>query len=161
MGAKIRKTTVKDSDYIFNLVNEHTTRQVSFQQEEISRESHDEWFSKMVDSEEVLYFIIESKTTGDPVGQLRVNSEGTVSLTVGENHRGNGYAKYAVRELISYLKKTSELPDLNVLYAYIREQNVRSSKTFVSNDFKKTGTAFLYGNECVIHSLEVNRPSVD
>lgn len=158
MEVKIRKTTIEDSDYIFNLVNEPTTKQVSFKQETISRELHDSWFLDMLKNESVLYFIIENIFTKESVGQLRVNLEGTVSLTIAEKYRGKGYAKSSIKELISYLETTSELPEINVLYAYIREQNIGSSKTFVSNDFKKTGKTFLYGHECIIHSLKLERP---
>lgn len=157
MKVRIRKTTAEDSDYIFNLVSEPTTREVSFNQKVITREQHDIWLSEIINSNSILFFIIESKCTEEAIGQLRVNKEGTVSLTIEEKHRGLGYAQSSVKELIHYLETSSEFPELDVLYAYIRERNVRSSKTFLHVGFKKSGIKNLYGHECIIHSLALNR----
>lgn len=157
MGVKIRKTSLKDSDYIFSLVSEPSTREVSFNQEVITQEQHDTWFLKTINSVNILYFIVEDKCTGEAIGQLRVNNKGTISLTIEERSRGLGYAKDTVKELISYLENSNELPELDTLYAYIREWNVKSTKTFQRVGFKKSGVTQLYGHECVIHSYKLNR----
>lgn len=157
MKSKIRKAKIEDSNYVFNLVNEPTTLKVSFHQKPITRKEHDIWYENAIHSSEVLYFIIENEVTNESVGQIRVNSEGTVSLTIGEKYRGLGFAPESVLNLIDYLENNEDLPEVDFLYAYIREQNIKSSKTFVRVGFQKAGTKELYGHECIIHEFKLKR----
>lgn len=157
MKVGIRKATISDSDFIFSLVSEPTTRDVSFNQEVITREQHDSWYTQAISSNNILYFVIEDTDTGEEVGQIRVNREGTVSLTIGENYRGRGYAPGSVIELVRYLETSTEFPGLEAIYAYIRERNIKSGKTFLRAGFERTGTAQLYGHDCIIHSFTLNR----
>ena len=60
-----------DAEFVFRLSNDVLVRRTSANSKEIRWEDHVKWFSRLLESPDCIFFIVESD--GVPIGQVRFN----------------------------------------------------------------------------------------
>lgn len=95
MSLRLRAADAADRDLLFEWANDGLVRANAFHTERIPYERHVRWFEKIMADADVLQYIL---CDGDvPVGQLRLNIEGTTawidySIAPGQRKKGYGGA---------------------------------------------------------------------
>ncbi len=141
----LRPTTSNDCDLLYTWVNDPVTRESYFNQEEIPYEIHKSWFMRF-NLDHIFLFSDENK---NDVGVLRFenkNSEWIISLNIAPDHRNKGYASQ-IFSLASpeFLKRN---PNISMLYAYIKEENIFVQKAILKAGYKYIKTIEYNGAIC-------------
>lgn len=135
---KLRARLAKESDLmlIFNWANNPLTRKMSFDQDSISLKTHQKWFNNIINQKNIHLLIIEGYDSGSriPLGQIRVDRDGKISMSLASEFRGQHLATPSIKVGIAYIKNKFLL---NRLVAYIKQENIASVKAF-----KKAGFQF-------------------
>lgn len=136
----VRLATIDDMERIYLWSNDSITRQNSFHSEPIVWKSHKSWFIDKLKSEESTFYIIEYKH--NPIAFVRFDKkeETIIGITIGPEYRGKGFADKCILMACNEYKKQNN----DVIFAYIRINNIPSQKAFL-----KAG--FLHVNETVIN----------
>jgi UDP-2,4-diacetamido-2,4,6-trideoxy-beta-L-altropyranose hydrolase len=127
---KLRSLTPADCDWLFELSNEETARQFSYNTDPIKYEDHIVWFQKQIGNLDSLIFVFESE--GEKVGIVRFTNEKTnwlVGINIHKDFRGKGLGSHMLAMAIETLKP--EIP----IFAYIKRNNEASIKTFAAAHF--------------------------
>jgi RimJ/RimL family protein N-acetyltransferase len=131
--------SIDDVGLLFNWANDPSVRSNSYSNQPIDYDTHVEWFTRRIDSENFLFYIFlnEEKL---PIGLVRFeksskNKEAIISISIDERHRGNGYSVEMLKQAsLDFLQKNDQFKIL----AYIFKTNEASF-----NSFKKAGYKFL------------------
>ena len=133
----LRIATDEDMDLFYEWANDRTVRENAFHTEPIPYEAHIAWFAKIMQDEDEVLYILEKDN--QPIGQIRFSIGGGGTAEIGysiqNKHRGNGYGEKVVRLGVDRLKK--ERPDVKVVIAKVKLNNVQSIKCFEKNGFDK------------------------
>lgn len=138
---ELREATEKDMDLLLEWANENGVRAASFCSRPITREEHEKWFEKVLNSNHTFQFIYEKK--GLPVGQIRLETEqqsAIISYSIAKEYRGKGYGKRMVEMLEREVHRNH--PDIVELQAFVKENNIASQKVFEGLRFKKCGDRY-------------------
>lgn len=148
----LKKVTKADSDLIFQVATQKTVRQVSFNQNHISRKDHEKWFKKMIDSKSILFLaIFDNKNFSGYIRYKILKNTATISLALLEEQQGKGIGKNSLALSMSILKK--EYPQIFEIEALVLNDNLKSRSFFLNNGFtfvenlkidKKVAGRFLY-----------------
>jgi RimJ/RimL family protein N-acetyltransferase len=125
---KVRQVEQNDLMLLFDWVNDPLTREMDFNPEPIPLEIHKEWFRRLPESGK--YQIIVDGLQQDkwiPVGQVRVNDDGRISMSIDPQFREQRLAAPVIEAAIAYIRENT---DIRVLIADIRQENTRSAKAF-------------------------------
>lgn len=132
---QIRDATEADLDFLFNLANDEEVRQQSFSTREISFDEHTAWFKSVLeDPNRLLYLFFVDKIF---LGQIRFDlmvDNAVVSISVQSGFRGLGLGPELLRLALSKLKLKRGIKIKDV-YAYVKDRNLASKKTFVKAGF--------------------------
>jgi RimJ/RimL family protein N-acetyltransferase len=123
----------KDSNLIFQLSNDDTTRMNSINSNKIDKKTHNEWLKKQFLNKNIKMFICFEKL--NPVGFLKleeINDEIFISFNVAKQNRGNSTGSKIIDYVVSFYSK-------NLLVAYVLSTNDISQKIFEKYDFKLSG----------------------
>ena len=135
----LRRATKEDVDLLFEWVNEPGVRQNSFQMNEISYETHCQWFYSKLKDREVQIYIYEVDDI--PIGQIRFELEDrkiSIDYSVDVKYRGNGFAGKMITLAEQELKKEKWKAD-NII-AEVKKENVSSQKVFLKAGYKRQET---------------------
>lgn len=131
MDLWIRKATYQDIDIIYNWANDPEVRKNSFNTNPIRYEDHCKWYNTKMQSPNTAIFVL---MCGDiPVGQCRIDvdgEEGVISYLVDKNYRNLGYGKILLNMVSE--KIMNEYPEISMLVAEVKEDNISSRKVFLS-----------------------------
>ena len=91
-----RKALPKDVKLYFDWANDPLVREQSYKSKFINFETHSQWFeNKLNDSLCLMLIFINHQNI--IIGQLRIqktsNNNSLIGISIGSNHRGNGYSK--------------------------------------------------------------------
>jgi UDP-2,4-diacetamido-2,4,6-trideoxy-beta-L-altropyranose hydrolase len=123
---RLRKATPDDGHFLYQLRNDPTVNAQSITQNDFTYESHIEWLTKKLEDSNTHLYVVLFKN--QPAGQVRVDADNVVSISVLKDHRGQGVARAA-------LTQTLELH--SSLTAWIEPQNRASLKLFEGVGFKR------------------------
>lgn len=126
----LREAIFDDWKIILDWRNDPTTRENSFNTEEVSELAHQQWFTNSLSNKKRKIYILEDNLT--PVGSIRSDildtGEYLLSWSIAPNQRGKGYG---TKILKTYLKdRTGEF------IAEIKPENIASIKMVINNDFE-------------------------
>lgn len=127
---QLRYATKEDLDITYCWAKDPKIRKYSFNQNEIEREEHVEWFSQKLKDKDCFYFIMED-VTGEPLGSIRIDlkeNEGLISYLIDSNCFGKGLGTEILRLLEQKIKEDS-LP-VYLLNGYVYKDNIASIKIF-------------------------------
>lgn len=123
----LRPATFEDEEFLYNLKNDKDVLKNSYIiREEISIPQYHEWFIHKIEESTFLIILLNNK----PIGDIRIDDDGEISVRVIKRYRNKGYAKKALNIIINqneYYEK---------FYAWIIDGNIASMKLFLSLGFR-------------------------
>ena len=127
----LRDADIKDSELLFNWVNEINVRANSITQEPIIWKNHLKWFAKKLKDSETKIFIL---AFGDnSLGQIRIDlidNYWNIDYSIDNKFRGKGLGKEIVRLLINKFESYK-------FKATVKKQNKASLNVFINLGFEK------------------------
>lgn len=133
----LREVNSNDMMLIFNWSNDPAVRLESFNSEPILLENHKKWFTKVMDDNNILFYILQED--GKDVGQIRLaveNNTAVISYMISAEFRGRGLGKKIIHLAEERIKQAKT--DVIYLKAEVKIDNKASEKVFVDNGFDKT-----------------------
>ena len=130
-----RLANFQDSMEILLWRNDPVTRKSAFNNRLIKREEHEDWFQKIMNSNNSILIIIFNGK--DKIGVVRfdaANSETFVSINTNPKFRKMGFASKMLLESEAYLSSNKLLP--NTIVAKIIKTNLSSIKVFKKAKYK-------------------------
>ncbi len=131
----LRPVTYEDLELLFAWANDPLSRQMSLQQEPIEWERHREWFGEATSSPETMLLIaeLEERDSTQPIGQVRIDPGGMVSISIAPEHRRQGFAAPAIEAAIDRYRTRFGRSEFT---AYIKPDNIPSQKVFERAGFR-------------------------
>lgn len=127
---RLRPAVLDDAQFLYELRTETSTASASIQKNDFSFESHQKWLrNKLSDPKANLYIVIWS---GERVGQVRVDADTTVSISIRPDKRGQKIGEKALFWAV-HLRNDS------CNFAFIQPHNFPSQKIFERIGFRKIG----------------------
>lgn len=145
-GRFLRTADRGDSSFYLQLRNLPDVRAQSFNTEVIGLPEHRMWFERKLGDPNTFLFVVEvsssepGRINEERVGYMRIQIEGDsgeASVAVVPEHRNRGYATFAIRGACAHL--FFERPDVNIVYAHIKPDNVPSLRCFKKAGFRIGG----------------------
>lgn len=141
----IRKATHDDMEIYFKWANDPVVRENAFTAEEISWETHVDWYTKKLNDKNSYLYIIEEEYK--PMGQVRfdvdsVAGKAEIGYSVDADHRGSGFGGKLIDKGIIEFQNDNK--NISYLIAKVKEKNIASGKIFVNNGFEIVEK---YGND--------------
>jgi len=153
----LRPARESDGEILHAWASDPDARAASFHPEAIPWDTHVAWFRRSLSDPGCTILIIET-ARGTPVGTVRFHrrdeESAVVSLTIGKQHRGQGYGTAALRAAAALAG-----PDIRTLVAIIRVENVRSARTFRNAGYLPAGRTTVNGHEAVVMRHERPGPA--
>ncbi|MDY7075432.1 MAG: UDP-2,4-diacetamido-2,4,6-trideoxy-beta-L-altropyranose hydrolase [Chloroflexota bacterium] len=148
LSMRVRLASADDIELLFLWANDSLTRQASFNPGPILWEAHQRWFEKVSGVPDILLLIVElrEKDAWIPIGQVRIDNDGTVSISLSPEYRGRRLAEPALKMAITH-HRTCFRKD--TLTAYIKPENKPSQKIFVRAGFEFVGQTVVSGQSCL------------
>ena len=125
----IRDANLDDSDDIYNWRNDKLSREMFFDSSVISKETHDSWFKKTLNSNNNKIYIGEKDNAKIGVCRFEKNKNeqiAEVSININPNFRGKGLSSDLLNDSINFYLKKNYI-DLN---ARVKNKNEISQKIF-------------------------------
>jgi RimJ/RimL family protein N-acetyltransferase len=150
-GESVRLRRVREDDcrLLWEWANDPEVRAVSFSSESIPWEEHLRWFNAKLGNSGCLLLIAED-SAGVPIGQVRFDvvrkNEAVISVSVDRENRGKGFGSTIIR-LAS--QKLCDLTEINVIHAYIKQNNEASFRAFMKAGYKESGVTMISGHQAV------------
>lgn len=150
VNPKIRRAGESDSQFLFDLRNEESVREASWNTSPVDLESHKNWLAKSLASSSRFLFVTE--VDGEPVGQVRydLNDDGEsaeVSISVTSRMHGKGLGTKMLTGSAKEFFETN--PKVKIIYAHIKPNNPGSVKAFEKSGYRLTETTEFDGHNCV------------
>ncbi|MGX1022908.1 GNAT family N-acetyltransferase [Psychroflexus sp. MBR-150] len=136
----LREIIQEDVKVIYNWVNDSTTRQNSFNSNEINFEDHINWFKSRLNNPNSDYYMCYYKEIKSGIIRFDIeDNTSTIGINISPKQRGKGLSSVFLNLSIkSHLKKHSN----QTILAYIKPENEASIRTF-----KKAGFSFFTEKE--------------
>ena len=135
---RLRKAIDSDSKYAFEWANDPVIKKHSFNNSEISWDSHIDWFRKRLNNHNCEYYIFQEGE--EPIGSIRFDLENSsvakISYLISPKFSGKGYGTFLVEEGISKLKSLRK--DIRQVYGLVFNQNKPSIRIFEKLEFSST-----------------------
>ena len=135
--SSVKKATIKDIKFLFNLYNSSIIEGVSNTKKKIKFNSHKKWFYKNVNSKLIKIFILFYGKL--KIGYIRIKifkwNSCIISIYIKKTHRNKNLGSL-------YLNKISKIIEnkegINKIYAEVLKKNISSQSFFLRNEFKLT-----------------------
>jgi RimJ/RimL family protein N-acetyltransferase len=135
----IREATLNDLEITYQWANDKSIRFYSYNQNKISKESHSEWFTNKLKSDNCKYYVLE--VDNKEAGSVRFDIENDqqtakISYLIDSRFTGKGYGTYLLQRGIDKLMNSE--PTLANVYGYVFKENLASIKIFNKLGYKIT-----------------------
>lgn len=125
-----------DTDLYYKWSNDSVVRNNSYNQDEITYESHVKWFNSKLQSP-VCFFYLFLNEENQPIGQVRIDNNGketVIGISIDEQFRGKKLGSILIQMASdNYLKNHSS----ENIVAYIKQENSASYNSFTKAGFGK------------------------
>ena len=131
MKIKLRRASAKDTDFLFFLRNEVSSRKNSFTTAIINKKDHKRWLEEALNNKCTIVLVVYKNS--ERIGMVRYNSESIlthVSIGIKKKFRSLGYGAAALKASEIYLKKST------IVVAKVKKKNKNSMNMFLKNKFK-------------------------
>src|SRR5438552_454315 len=135
---RLRPAGADDAELLLALRNDPVSVAFSKTGRAVSSDEHSRWMAAWLDRPGTRIWIGEVE--GRAVGQIRVDADdgiGTISVAVAPEHRGHGYAKDLIGQVIATLRSDHQVRQLQ---AAVHNENAASMAAFRANQFVRSGT---------------------
>lgn len=132
MRIKLRKASIEDANFCYELRNEISSRKNSFDKKKIRLNDHLGWFNSKLKDKNIIFLIgYINKITSIGIVRYEIkNKVAEVSINVHKKFRNLGYALKILKKSEKYLKKKT------VIISKIKKFNKKSLKIFKKNNYK-------------------------
>ena len=146
---RVRPAEQADVRLVFEWANDPLTRAMSFHPEPISWAEHERWFRRAMSTAALLFLIVEVEEgeAWTPCCQVRIDQDGTVSISIAPGYRSRGLAVPALRAAMVHSRQRGR----RELKAFIKPENERSQKIFCQAGFEPVGEAEISGQRCLAY----------
>ena len=136
--------------FLFEWRNDKSTRENSFNSEEVRWEDHLKWISnRSIDETEYHLVCFDGEK---PVGRFSLDSSGEISVLVDPESRGKGYGTKVLKGAIDYLQ---EIGHHGALKAFIKVENTCSIRLFIAAGFRaEQDSVMKNGCKCFLYNYE-------
>ena len=151
----ISKAIEDDIVGIYNLLHREFVKKYSLNSEKEELEKHKKWYEFWLKSPYYLIYVIKD-LKGKVVGQIRYEIDGEISIIsiyLDKANRGKGLGKTFVERSIEELKTEKE--DVELIVAYILEENDISKKMFLNFGFLFSEKKNYNGIEHLIYTKKI------
>lgn len=144
----VRRALPTDVEILYSWANDQLTRTMSFHSNVISWSEHQRWFEQVLTSSDTLLMIGELEENNEriPVGQVRVDGRGTVSISIAPQYRGRHLGAYLLKTALDYYFRSFQHCPLT---AYIKPENQASQKIFSQVGFRLVGSVEIKGQSAL------------
>ena len=144
MQFSFRSAQADDAKLLWQWRNDPEVRSVSFSQETIELETHQNWLGKRINDPNTRIVICETQD-GTKVGSIRFDiadngTEATMSIIVDQAMRGRGLGKAIIKQTCFELFQTTSV---NAILAQIKSGNTASAKAFRAAGFEPIEPAII------------------
>lgn len=150
----VRDISITDKEITFDWANDKITRENSFNYQSITFKEHSAWFERKLNDKNAKYFICE--VDNKPASIVRFDKSDdkvVIGITVAPDFRGK---KLAAQFLQKSCKKYTEETKENKIYAYIKNENLASIKSFVKSGFTFNRILEISNSEALEYIYEEN-----
>lgn len=131
----IKKATLKDIKFLFNLYNASIVENYSKTKNIIKYKNHKIWFLKNLNSKDYKIYILYYNDC--KIGYIRINifklSSCYVSIYIKKRHRSKNLGSFYLNVLLKIIKKKFHIYNV---YAEVLKKNILSKFFFTKNQFK-------------------------
>ena len=138
--------SANDTDNIVKWRNQPFVRDMFLRRELLTKEIHNNWLNKMIETNKAKQFIIYVKEDNRPIGSIFLKDIDLEKQTaeygnfIGEEDcLGKGYGSDAGRTLIKY---AFEKLGMKKIYLRVLQENVRAVNAYKKMGFLKTGSEY-------------------
>lgn len=132
---KLRLVTEKDKNLLLEWANDREVRNNSFNQEKISLEQHEKWFSIVMNDPNRILYILEYN--GNPVGQCRLDINidiAEINYSVDKRYRGQGVGEVLLRLITKDCIENNKT--IKKIIGKVKVDNKVSANCFEKNGYK-------------------------
>lgn len=153
---RFRKANINDTQLLFDWANDPLARANSYNTGPILYEEHVKWFHEKLSDPSCWFYIFMEPDSDKPIGQVRIERKGNenvISVSLDKEARGQSYGseilKMACRDFLE--EKPGDL-----IFAYIKKDNLASLKSFSKAGFKQVKTLFVKGTESYLMEYKLS-----
>ena len=132
MKIKIRRASVKDAIFFYELRNEKAARKNFFNTKNIKYNNHLKWYKKKLKKKMVI-FLVASINNSQKIATVRYETEKiftNISINISKKFRNLGYGSKIIKNSEKFLKKKL------IIISRIKNKNKASIKIFKKNNYK-------------------------
>lgn len=132
MNFQIRKASLKDASFFYEIRNEKIAKKNSFDTKNISYKEHFEWYKKKLRQKNVI-FLIALLNNSTRIAVIRYEIAGiiaNISINVSKKFRKLGYGSKILKRSEKFLKQKL------IIISKIKKKNKASQKIFKRNNYK-------------------------
>ena len=132
MKIKIKKASIKDASFFYELRNEKAVRKNFFNTKNIKYNDHLRWYKKKIKKKNVI-FLVASINNSQKIGTVRYEMEKiftNISINILKKFRNQGFGSKILKKSEKFLKKKI------VIFSKIKKKNKASIKIFKKNNYK-------------------------
>jgi spore coat polysaccharide biosynthesis protein SpsF len=132
MKIKIRKASIKDAIFFYELRNEKSARNNSFNKKNIKYNDHLKWYKKKIKKKNTI-FLVALSNNSEKIGTVRYETEKiftNISICISKKFRNLGYGSKIIKNSEKFLKKKL------IIISRIKNNNKASIKIFTKNNYK-------------------------
>jgi hypothetical protein len=131
MKVQIRKASIEDSGFFFELRNERETIKNSFKKNKIKFLNHSHWYKNKL-REKNTVFLVGLTNKSQKIGIVRYEYKKRltyVSINISKEYRGLNYGSKILKKSEKFLKKKT------IIISKIKKTNKASFKIFIKNHY--------------------------
>jgi len=134
MNLRLRKARLSDAKFLFDLRREPAVALNSVSKQNFSFSHHKKWLRSKLSQPDVSLFTVLYKNNA--VGQVRIDSDLTVSIALSQKHRGRGLGAPALILALMIDSKRRRSQKTSSYTALISRENIQSIRMFEKAGFK-------------------------
>jgi len=140
----------KDLMDVYILSNDTDVRKKSFNSNPISLEDHTKWFNSKIKDNNSVYYVIRNMKNNF-VSQIRFDkiagcNDWVVGISISPKYRGKKLSSMLLKSAISKLHINKNVTGV---YAYVKEENIPSIRSFQKAGFMAVGKELVQGSESI------------
>lgn len=142
---RLRLARESDAELIWKWVNDPETRSASFSTENISWDDHLQWYSTQLNNPDSL-ILLGMDEEDHPIGYVRfeiTEHSSVMSINLNPEFRRLGFGWKLIQTACELLFSRYSVQEI---HAFVKKENIASSKSFQKSGFYKTGAQIVKGS---------------
>jgi spore coat polysaccharide biosynthesis protein SpsF len=132
MKIKIKKASINDGSFFYELRNEKSARKNFFNTKNIKYNDHLKWYKKKIKKKNAI-FLVALSNNSEKIGTVRYETNKIftdISINISKKFRNLGFGSKIIKESEKFLKKKA------IIISRIKSNNKSSIKIFKRNNYK-------------------------